>query len=67
MAVGLVASVMFGFTIGSECSKPVEYTTEYKVTISDEVLMNEFNERYKIISQEGKIYTIRERVDGGKK
>ena len=37
------------------------YDTEYKVTISDDVSMNEFMEKYKIIDQDGKIYTIRER------
>ena len=58
---------MFGSIVGSSCSRPVEYTTEYKVTISNEVLMNEFNEKYEIVSQDGKIYTIRERVDGGSK
>lgn len=34
---------------------------EYKVTISDEVSMNEFMKKYEIINQEGKIYTIKER------
>lgn len=67
ITVGLVAGPLFGCVLGSECSKPVEYTTEHKVLISDEVLMNEFNEKYEIVSQEGKIYTIRERMDGGKK
>jgi Na+/melibiose symporter-like transporter len=35
--------------------------TRYKVTISDEVSMNDFLERYEIVDQEGKIYTVRER------
>ena len=34
---------------------------EYKVTISDEVNLVEFNEKYQIINQEGLIYTIREK------
>ena len=34
---------------------------KYKVTISDEVSMNEFSEKYEILDQEGKIYTVRER------
>lgn len=58
---GLLFGLLFGSMIGNELSKPTKYTTEYKVTISDEVLMTEFNERYKIIDQNGKIYTIRER------
>lgn len=42
---------------------PTEYETHYKVTISDEVQMNDFLDSYEIISQEGKIYTVRERND----
>lgn len=36
---------------------------EYKVTISDEVNLVEFNEKYEIINQEGLIYTIKEKED----
>ena len=32
---------------------------KYKVTIDDTVSLNEFYEKYEIIDQEGKIYTIR--------
>lgn len=34
---------------------------EYKVIISDEVSLNEFYDKYEIVDQEGKIYTIKER------
>ena len=34
---------------------------EYRVTISDEVSLVEFNEKYEIINQEGLIYTIRKK------
>ena len=34
---------------------------EYKVTISDEVSLTEFNEKYEILEQDGKIYTVKER------
>ena len=34
---------------------------EYKVTIDDSVLMNEFLDKYEILDQEGKIYTVKER------
>ena len=34
---------------------------EYKVTIDDSVSMNEFLNKYEILEQEGKIYTVRER------
>ena len=35
--------------------------TEYKVIIDDSVLINEFLDKYEIIDQEGKIFTVRER------
>ena len=34
---------------------------EYKVTISDEVNFNNFSDKYEILDQEGKIYTVKER------
>ena len=46
------------FTIICSYTKP--YNT-YQVTISDEVKMIEFNEKYDIIDVNGKIYTIREK------
>ena len=39
-----------------------EYShTELKVTIDDSVSMNEFLNKYEILDQEGKIYTVKER------
>lgn len=34
---------------------------EYKVTIDNSVSMNEFLDKYEILDQEGKIYTVKER------
>lgn len=59
--VGLPFSSLFGAFIGSEFGDPAKYETQYKLTISDNVSMNEFMEKYEIIDQEGKIYTVRER------
>ena len=59
----LIIGCVFGATLGllpAHFIKPSGYETQYKVIISDEVSMNEFLERYEIISQEGKIYTVRE-------
>lgn len=47
--------------MGITFETPSKYETQYKVAVSDEVLMNEFNEKYEIVEQEGKIYTVRER------
>lgn len=58
---GVLIGPLLGVLVGSGTSTPIEYETHYKVTISDEVSMNEFIERYEIMDQEGKIYTVRER------
>lgn len=42
-------------------STPVEYKMQYKVAIDETVSMTEFYERYEIIEQEGKIFTIEEK------
>jgi hypothetical protein len=54
---------LFGGLVGREIGEPTEFETHYKVMISDEVQMNEFFERYEIIEQDGKIYTIREKTN----
>lgn len=35
----------------------------YKVTIDDSVSMNQFLDKYEILDQEGKIYTVREKTN----
>lgn len=37
---------------------------KYKVTIDSSVSLQEFNEQYEILNQEGKIFTIREKEKG---
>lgn len=61
--VGIILATTLGYTYGKATEKPIAYKNQYKVTISDEVSMNEFHERYEIINQEGKIYTVEERED----
>ena len=60
---GIISGIVFGIGVGFGEGMLTKYETQYKVTISDEVSMNEFLERYEIIDQEGKIYTVRERDD----
>ena len=53
--------------LGAFCGKMMEKQTsvlshyEYKVLIDDSVPLNEFNEKYEILDQEGQIYTVIER------
>ena len=58
-----IVAGLFGWLAGEMLGEPTEYETHYKVTISDEVSMNEFLERYEIVDQDGKIFTVRERND----
>ena len=63
IVIGLIAASLLGASIGKIAEKPIAYKTQYKVTISDEAKMSEFSEKYKVIDQEGKIYTVEERED----
>jgi hypothetical protein len=59
--IGVVFGVMLGLFCGHVTEKPTAYETQYKVTVSDKTPMNEFMEKYEIVDQEGRIYTVRER------
>lgn len=65
VVIGLLVGAGFGlafwFLMALATETPVAYETQYKVTISDEVPMAEFTEKYEVIEQDGKIYTVRER------
>lgn len=61
IVLGIIFSGILGCIAGVGEQMPTEYETHYKVTISDEVSMSEFTEKYEIVDQDGKIYTIRER------
>jgi hypothetical protein len=62
MILGIVFGFMFGGMFGAAFGIPVAYENQYKVTITDEVKMNDFIEKYEILDQEGKIYTVKERT-----
>ena len=61
LVVFIVGGLLFGTLVGCTTGEPIEYETQYKVVIDDSVSMNEFTEKYEIIDQEGKIYTVREK------
>ena len=48
-------------SLGGTYSKTDINHVEHKVTIDDSVSMNEFLDKYEILDQEGKIYTVKER------
>ena len=59
LLTGMVAGLLLGVVVGIV---EIEYYPTYKVTISDEVSMNDFMNKYEILNQDGKIYTVKERV-----
>ena len=59
MALTFIGCFMMLFGLISN-KNSIDYV-EYKATIEDSVSMNEFLDRYEILDQEGKIYTMRER------
>ncbi len=62
IGAGIIAFLLCTLFFG--CLGIGEYETgeyEYKVTIDDSVSMNEFLDKYEILDQEGKIYTVKER------
>lgn len=63
--IGAMTGILLGFLIGVPASFSLGTEnfayTEYKVTIDDSVSMNEFYEKYEIISQEGLIFTVKEK------
>lgn len=48
-------------SLGGIYSKTDINHIEYKVIIDDSVSMNEFLDKYEILDQEGKIYTVKEK------
>ena len=57
----LVAVSIIVMTLSLSSNKNNISHIEYKVTIDDSVSMNEFLDKYEILDQEGKIYTVKER------
>ena len=59
-ALSIVCVFLFGLGVGIVKTPP---ETHYQVIIDESVPMTQFYEKYEIIEQNGKIYTIREKVD----
>ena len=58
--IGIIAGIVIGSCGGSYNKASINYV-EYKVTIDDDVSMNEFYEHYEVLDQEGKIFIVREK------
>ena len=65
--IGIVMGAVLGGATGviiDSINGPAPDEIHYKVTVSDEVPLNEFLSRYEIIDVEGKIYTVKEVENG---
>jgi hypothetical protein len=60
---GICVGLLGGAALGNAAKTPTAYETQYKVIISDEVSMTEFCEHYEMIEQDGKIFTIKGKVN----
>lgn len=64
VGLSVATLICFGaaFASGYIYQNRYEYT-EYKVIFTEKVDMNEFNKKYDVVSQEGKIFTLREKSE----
>lgn len=58
LVICVVLTIVCGYLIPER-----KYETRYQVIVDNSVSMNEFQGKYEIIEIEGKIYTVRERVE----
>ena len=56
----ILCALFFGALLGFSVEKYTDTAPTYKVVISDTVSFNEFYDRYKVLEQDGKIFTIME-------
>lgn len=60
--VGVISAMCFcGFITASCRCLLAEESNSYKITIDDSVSFNEFNAKYKVLKQDGQIFTVVER------
>lgn len=59
----ILCAPFFGAICGFSIEKYTDTAPTYKVVISDTVSLNEFYDKYEVLEQDGKIFTIMERID----
>ena len=61
LTVCTVLGSLLGVCFGKVYEKPAKYETQYKITVSDDVCMNDLLDKHEIVDIEGKIFTVREK------
>ena len=59
--IGIIFALFAGLFLGCGADVPTEFETQYEVTISEEVNMQEFMNKYEVVETRGAIYTVREK------
>ena len=62
LPTGLLVGLWAGSIVGASSQIPTGYTMEHKVLISEEASLQDFLEKYELVDQEGKIYTVIEKT-----
>lgn len=66
MSCGLIFGGIVGIIVESNTAQEINTGKyQYQITISEDVKMQDFLEKYEIIEQNGKIYTVIERNEEG--
>lgn len=65
IAIFVIMGLFFGFVLGISVEKYADTVPTYKVTVNDTISINEFYERYEVLEQDGKIFTIKEKTEDG--
>jgi Na+/H+ antiporter NhaB len=55
----IICGIVFGSIMGVATSTSSEYVTQHQVLVSEDVSFTEFYERYDVIKQDGKLFTVR--------
>lgn len=59
--MGVGSAILFCVMLGNAYPNPTHTVPVYKVSISAETKMEEFLDKYEIIEQDGKIFTVKEK------
>ena len=63
LIITIVGALIAGALLGIIWMTPTEYETQYKVTADDSVSIVDFYDKYEVLDQEGKIYTVAEKTE----
>ena len=60
--IGILFGAFYGYLLGLFTATPIKYAMQYKIAILDEAAIPEIKEKYEIVEQNEKLWTIREEI-----